>query len=170
MQSVRIVVVKIQVIAIWSWHVRSVRGHWSHTCCWLIRELAEWRSRTVSPRLRRSTARAWEARWWSMLSVAVQDSRAATLVDDAPHLLHGWHGTGPPLGASPWRSPGYEPPLAALRRTAPEWDGTRRARVSSCPMIQSCSSCLRFQGCLPSFLCLLCCVASQNVTTTNQMK
>jgi len=76
----------------------EVGGRWSDTCCWLIRELAIWRSRTVSPRLRRSTARAWEARWWSMLSVAVQDSLAATLVDDAPHLLHGWHGHGPPLG------------------------------------------------------------------------
>ena len=60
----------------------EVGGRWSHNCCWLIRELAIWRSRTVSPRLRRSTARAWETRWWSMLSVAVQDSLAATLVDD----------------------------------------------------------------------------------------
>ena len=70
----------------------------SGPCCWLIKNLAEGRSRNVAPRLRRSTARAWEARWWGMLSVAVQDSLAATLVDDAPHLLHGWHGTRPPLG------------------------------------------------------------------------
>ena len=33
-----------------------------------------------------------------MLSVAMQDSLAATLVNDAPHLLHGWHGKDPPLG------------------------------------------------------------------------
>ena len=33
-----------------------------------------------------------------MLAVAAQDSLAATLVDDAPQLLHGWHGKGPPLG------------------------------------------------------------------------
>ena len=33
-----------------------------------------------------------------MLSVAMQDSLAATLVDDAPQLLHGWHGSDPPLG------------------------------------------------------------------------
>ena len=34
-----------------------------------------------------------------MLSVAAQDTLAATLVGDAPHLLHGWEGEGPPLGA-----------------------------------------------------------------------
>ena len=33
-----------------------------------------------------------------MLAVAVQKALAATLVDDAPHLLHGWEGVGPPLG------------------------------------------------------------------------
>ena len=66
--------------------------------CWLVRHLAEARCRSVTPRLRASAARAWEARWWGMLSVAVQNALAATLVDDAPHLLHGWEGEGPPLG------------------------------------------------------------------------
>ena len=45
----------------------EVGGRWSDTCCWLIRELSEWRNRNVLSRLRHSTARAWEARWWSML-------------------------------------------------------------------------------------------------------
>ena len=36
-------------------------------------------------------------RWWGMLAVAVQNALASTLVDDAPHLLHGWEGEGPPL-------------------------------------------------------------------------
>ena len=76
----------------------EIGGRWSDTCCWLIKNLAEFRSEKAPPRLRRATARAWEARWWGMLSVAVQDSLAATLVDDAPHLLHGWAGHGPPLG------------------------------------------------------------------------
>ena len=35
---------------------------------------------------------------WGMLSVAVQNALASTLVDDAPHLLHAWEGVGPPLG------------------------------------------------------------------------
>ena len=34
----------------------------------------------------------------SELSVANQDTLTSTLVDDAPHLLHGWEGSGPPLG------------------------------------------------------------------------
>jgi len=76
----------------------EVGGRWSSTCAWLVRELAEARSAQAPPRLRRSTARAWEARWWGMLAVAVQNALAATLVDDAPHLLHGWEGEGPPLG------------------------------------------------------------------------
>ncbi len=37
-------------------------------------------------------------RWWAMLVVAVQNAVASTLMDDAPHLLHGWEGDGPPLG------------------------------------------------------------------------
>ena len=63
-----------------------------------VGQLAEARSSKAPPRLRRSTARAWEARWWAMLSVAVQNALASTLVDDAPHLLHGCEGDGPPLG------------------------------------------------------------------------
>ena len=76
----------------------EVGGRWSSTCSWLVRQLAEERSSKAPPKLRRSTARAWEARWWGMLSVAVQNALASTLVDDAPHLLHGCEGDGPPLG------------------------------------------------------------------------
>ena len=35
---------------------------------------------------------------WSLLSVAAQNAIAATLVDDAPHLLQAWEGSDPPLG------------------------------------------------------------------------
>ena len=45
-----------------------------------------------------TTQLAWETRWWGMLAVAAQDSLAATLVDDAPHLLHGWERLAPSLG------------------------------------------------------------------------
>ena len=76
----------------------EVGGRWSATSRWLVRHLAEARCRSVTPRLKASATRAWEARWWGMLSVAVQNALAATLVDDAPHLLHGWEGEGPPLG------------------------------------------------------------------------
>ena len=76
----------------------EIGGRWSDTCVWLVRELAEYRAQEAPRRLRRSTALAWENRWWGMLSVTLHNSVAATLVDDAPHLLHSWHGTGPPLG------------------------------------------------------------------------
>ena len=76
----------------------EIGGRWSDTSRWLVRQLAEERSSREAPRLRRSTARAWEARWWGMLSVAVQNALASTLIDDAPHLLHAWEGGGPPLG------------------------------------------------------------------------
>ena len=76
----------------------EVGGRWSDTTCQLLRDLAKEKSQSAPPRLRRSTAFAWENRWWGMLSVAAQNAFAATLVDDAPHLLHAWEGSDPPLG------------------------------------------------------------------------
>ena len=55
-------------------------------------------SKDAAPRLRKSAAFAWENRWWSMISVATQNALAATLVDDAPHMLHAWKSSTPPLG------------------------------------------------------------------------
>ena len=76
----------------------EVGGRWSDTCAWLVKEAARRKNEKAPARLRRATARASEARWWGTLSVAVQDTLASTLVDDALHLLHGWEGEGPPLG------------------------------------------------------------------------
>ena len=76
----------------------EIGGRWSETSNKLIRDLARVKSRSAAPRLRRSMAFAWENRWWGMLSIALQDILAATLVDDAPRMLHAWEGTGPPLG------------------------------------------------------------------------
>ena len=76
----------------------EVGGRWSATTCRLLRDLAAAKSQNAAPRLRKSAAFAWETRWWSMISVATQNALAATLVDDAPHMLHAWEGTAPPLG------------------------------------------------------------------------
>ena len=76
----------------------EVGGRWSAETVRFIEELAKHRSQKAPARLRKSTRLAWENRWWGMLAVATQDSLAATLVNDAPHLLHGWEGSGPPLG------------------------------------------------------------------------
>jgi len=35
--------------------------------------------------------------WWSMISSAMQKSLAATLVHEAPHILHARERTAPPL-------------------------------------------------------------------------
>ena len=48
----------------------EVGGRWSDTTCELLRNLAKEKSQSAPPRLRRSTAFAWENRWWGMLSVA----------------------------------------------------------------------------------------------------
>ena len=76
----------------------EIGGRWSATASKLIRDLARKKSQSAAPRLRRSTAFVWENRWWGMLSVAVQNAFAATIVDDAQCTLHAWEGTGPPLG------------------------------------------------------------------------
>ena len=70
----------------------EVGGRWSDATCRLIRDLATAKSPEAAPGLRKSAAFAWENRWWSMISVATQNALAATLVDDAPHMLHPWEG------------------------------------------------------------------------------
>ena len=54
-----------------------------------VRGLAAYRARTAPRALRRSVEHAWQARWWGILAVAVQDALCSTLVDDAPRFLHG---------------------------------------------------------------------------------
>ena len=76
----------------------EVGGRWSATCCQFVRDLAEAKSRAAPRRLQRSSARAWEDRWWGILAVAAQDTLAATLVDTDPHMLCAWDESGPPLG------------------------------------------------------------------------
>ena len=76
----------------------EVGGRWSATCCQFVRDLAEAKSRAAPRRLQRSSARAWEDRWWGILAVAAQDALAANLVDNDPHMFYAWDGSGPPLG------------------------------------------------------------------------
>ena len=45
-----------------------------------MRQLARYKVQHVSPLLRRSVQLAWQDRWWAMLSVAVQDALAASLL------------------------------------------------------------------------------------------
>eukprot|EP00973_Karenia_brevis_P071622 9952671-Karenia_brevis.AAC.1 len=52
-----------------------------------MRRLVKVRARRAPPRLRRSAAVSWMRRWWSLLSIAVQDSLAATIAEQHISVL-----------------------------------------------------------------------------------
>ena len=66
--------------------------------------------------LRRSAALAWGRRWWGMLSVAVQDAVAATLVEGRDALMASPLGhCTPPLADVLEGAPAVAPSLLPLR-------------------------------------------------------
>ncbi len=75
----------------------EVGGRWSQKCCDVVTQLARAKARESPRRLRTSAFCVFQARWWSLLSCAQQDSLAATLVDDAVPLLDGTDAPEPPL-------------------------------------------------------------------------
>ena len=75
----------------------EVGGRWSEACRTTIRGLAQAKSREAPNHARKAARIAWESRWWAILSVAQQDTLAATLVDDAVPLLGGHDGEEPTL-------------------------------------------------------------------------
>ena len=73
----------------------ETEGRWSEACIDMLRSLATARSRSA-PTVTRHSARAyWHRRWRTLLSVAQQDSLAATLIDDVPSDLDGVDGAAP---------------------------------------------------------------------------
>jgi len=75
----------------------EVGGRWSATCLETVRQLAAARARAAPQHLRRSAQLAWTARWWAMLSIAAQNTLAATILDDAVPVLDGFDGEEPAL-------------------------------------------------------------------------
>ena len=73
----------------------EVGGRLSATCSSVIRRLAAARARESPTPLRPAAGAAWARRWTGLLSVAIQDSVAATLVDDVPAELDGADGVAP---------------------------------------------------------------------------
>ena len=61
----------------------EVGGRWNATASDLVPQLAAMKVRDAPPLLRRSAQLAWADRWWAILSVAVQDSVAASLLAPA---------------------------------------------------------------------------------------
>ena len=94
----------------------EVGGRWSEASLRFVRGLAAYRARSAPRALRRSVEQAWQARWWGILAVAVQDALCSTLVGDAPRFLHGRPPQDPDPGdllldaepAAPLRSPAQQ--------------------------------------------------------------
>ena len=77
----------------------EVGGRWSMATVELVRALAVAKARQVPTRVRVAAQLGMERRWWSMLSVAVQDALACTLVADGVDVLDGVGGEPPTLCA-----------------------------------------------------------------------
>ena len=75
----------------------EVGGRWSATCVALVRACAARRAADAPPLLREAAKAAWAARWWAMLSVAQQDTLAATLVEADLGCIDVAEGEAPPL-------------------------------------------------------------------------
>ena len=58
----------------------EVGGRWNEMALGLVTQLAHHKVSGTTPLPRRSAQAAWANRWWSMLSVAVQDALAASIV------------------------------------------------------------------------------------------
>ena len=70
-------------------------GRLSHEALDLFEKLAESKARSEPLALRGAMARAWRARWVTMISTVAQDSLAATLVDDGVAVLDLAQSSGP---------------------------------------------------------------------------
>ena len=70
-------------------------GRWSKDALVFLRDLAAARAREAPAPLRAAAAAAWRRRWLTLLSVAQQDSLAASLVDDGLLMLDGCDGIAP---------------------------------------------------------------------------
>ena len=77
-------------------------GRCSETTLDLLRRMAAARARSAPRVLQRAVSAGWAARWSSLLSVVVQDSLAATLVDDSVLLLDGGDVGSAPCDADVW--------------------------------------------------------------------
>ena len=67
----------------------------------LLRSAAAARAQTDPAPLRKQAARAWEARWTTLLAVVAQNSLAATLVQEGVALLDA-PGAAEPVATDVW--------------------------------------------------------------------
>ena len=79
----------------------EIGGRLSKDALELLDAAAAGRACTEPRILRRQAARAWRARWIAMLSIAIQDAVAATLVAEGTCTLDAAAG-GPPTAVDVW--------------------------------------------------------------------
>ena len=106
-------------------------GAWNTTALEVLAEAADGRARSEVPVLRGAARGAWCQRWTCMLSVSVQSSLAATLVNDGASLLDGSE-QKQPLSLDVWLDARGDPPAAAASPAAP--DPTAVALFSAPPV------------------------------------
>ena len=103
------------------------KKRWSTQSRDTLRKLAAAKARASPETLAKSAQAAWFQRWGGMLSVAQQDSLAATLVDDVPTDLDGVDGVAP-LDVDVWVEARHTAPGAPQASTAGEAAASNAAR------------------------------------------
>ena len=90
-------------------------GRWSKECTDTVRRLAKAKARHAREDQQAKLAAAYASRWWSLLSIAAQNSLAASLANDKPRLLDGVDGEEPD-----WQEVLYENQAAPLLPDEPD--------------------------------------------------
>ena len=67
----------------------EVGGRWNRDALHFVRRCSRVRCQDAPRLLRKSASQAWSNRWWGLLSIAVQDSLAATLCLEGQCALGG---------------------------------------------------------------------------------
>ena len=75
----------------------EVGGRWSQGALQLVRDLVRIRAQRAPPALRQAAASAWARRWWSQLSVSVQQAVASTALGCSWPMPHPSQRVGPDL-------------------------------------------------------------------------
>ena len=75
----------------------EVGGRWSQGALQLVRDLVRIRAQRAPPALRQAAASAWARRWWSQLSVSVQQAVASKALGCSWPVPHPSQRVGPDL-------------------------------------------------------------------------